>query len=163
MLHFRVLSRPNRSTTVCSLPSVTSEEMLSTLPGEVKFDRDRDILFIRCQVYVPNTYLLTCGPYNSSLPVFTRRPAVWRGTSYTTGMLRYNPIESQPTRLVSGPRGGVISSITTAKCLYSFLFARFRTRLLLFLSFSTVTASCGQHEKRQICRSVSHQNADMTI
>lgn len=29
---------------------VTPEEKLSTLPGEVKFDRDRDILFIRCQV-----------------------------------------------------------------------------------------------------------------
>ena len=29
---------------------VTPEEKLSTIPGEVKFDRDRDILFIRCQV-----------------------------------------------------------------------------------------------------------------
>ena len=31
---------------------VTPEEKLSTLPGEVKFDRDRDILFIRCQVEI---------------------------------------------------------------------------------------------------------------
>lgn len=31
---------------------VTPEEKLSTLPGEVKFDRDRDTLFIRCQVEI---------------------------------------------------------------------------------------------------------------
>lgn len=31
---------------------VTPEEKLSTLPGEVKFDRDCDILFIRCQVEI---------------------------------------------------------------------------------------------------------------
>ena len=31
---------------------VKPEEKLSTLPGEVKFDRDRDTLFIRCQVEI---------------------------------------------------------------------------------------------------------------
>ena len=33
-----------------SLFVVTHEESMTTIPGEVKFDRDRDTLFIRCQV-----------------------------------------------------------------------------------------------------------------
>lgn len=40
---------------------VTPEEVISTKPGEVKFDRDRDTLFIRCQVCVKQSIYFTCS------------------------------------------------------------------------------------------------------
>ena len=39
---------------------VTAEDTVSTIPGEVKYDRDRDALYIRCRVCAPSV-LVFCS------------------------------------------------------------------------------------------------------